>query len=540
MPEPATLYTNARIYTMDREQPEAEALLAEGDRIVAVGSRDEIVGGTSGARQVDLAGQTLIPGFNDCHCHILSFGLDLERLDVGPDAARNIEDIKGVVARRAEETARDGWVLGRGYDQNALEERRHPTRFDLDAASGERPVVLWHTSGHALTCNTRALARAGVTADTATPAGGEIERDEHGEPTGVLKESAMDLLEDALPAPEVGQGSEAILRAMEAMARQGITSASDAATGQGASIEPVLRMYRNALDSGRLSGRITLMPQIAYVAPPDSSAIHGPAEFSVGDQLDWLQIGATKIFSDGALTTRTAALRQPFADGNANRGILLWESPVLSGMIRRAHDAGWQIATHAIGDRAIEIVLDCYAQALQANPHVDHRHRIEHCMLVDEGLGRRIRDLNVVPTIQPGFMSRLGDAYISALGLERAAQLMPMHLFERLGIRVGFSSDRPVIPGAPLQGVVAAVRRQTPGGVILGREHSLTALDAVRLYTAGAAFATRTDRTRGQLRPGMLADFAVLSHDPAALAPEDLDVLRVTMTVAGGRETYRE
>lgn len=534
----SALYVNAQIYTMDPERPKAAAILIQGDRITALGSREEVT--APGVRTVDLGGRTVIPGFNDCHCHILSFGLELDRLDVGPDAVRDIEDIKAVVARRAERMALGDWVLGRGYDQNSLRERRHPTRTDLDAAEGARPVVLWHTSGHALACNSRALALAGITRDTVTPSGGEIERGDHGEPSGVLKESAMDLLEDSLPVPRVEQGAEAILRGMRAMARQGITSASDAATGQGQSIEPALRMYRNALNSGHLAGRITLMPQITCVASPDSGEVHVPEEFAVGDQPAWLRIGATKIFSDGALTTRTAALREPFEGSGSNRGILIWDTPILAGMICRAHEAGWQIGTHAIGDRAIEVVLDCYAQALHANPRPDHRHRIEHCMLLDEGLGRRIRDMGVIPTIQPGFVSRLGDAYIAAIGMDRAAQLMPMRLFEHLSIPAAFSSDRPVIPGAPLQGVLAAVRRQSPGGVVLGREHSIPALEAIRLYTAGAAYATRVEQTRGSLRPGMLADLTVLSHDPAALSPEDLDALSVTMTVAGGRETYSE
>lgn len=540
MRELTTLYRNARIYTMDPDRPEAEAILIQGDRIVALGSPRELATQVSGAQQVDLGGQTLIPGFNDCHCHILSFGLELERLDVGPDAVRNIEDLKAAVARRAEATAADGWILGRGYDQNVLEERRHPTRFDLDEVGAGRPVVLWHTSGHALTCNSRALALAGLNAGTLTPGGGEIERDEHGEPNGVLKESAMDLLEEALPVPTVAEGTEAILRAMEAMARQGITSASDAATGQGPAMGRSLQAYGNALESGRLAGRITLMPQISYVAPPDSDEVHSPGDFSTGDRPDWLQIGATKIFSDGALTTRTAAVRQPFADSESNRGILIWEPETLAGMIRRAHDAGWQIGTHAIGDRAIEVVLDCYSEALRSNPRSDHRHRIEHCMLLDERLALRIRDLGVIPTIQPGFMSRLGDAYIAALGMDRASQLMPMHLFSRFEIPVGFSSDRPVIPGAPLEGVLAAVRRKTPGGVTLGGEHRVTALEAIRLYTSGAAYAIGAEQRRGKLRTGMLADMTVLSHDPATVPIEDLDDLRVTMTIAGGQETYSE
>lgn len=540
MPAERTLYTNGHILTMNSAGTEAQALLVGAERIAAVGSHEDLAPLAPDARRVDLEGQTVVPGFNDCHCHILSYGLNLERLDVSADRVRSIEDIKRAVAQRAAEADEDEWVLGRGYDQNSLAERRHPTRHDLDEVARGRPVVLWHTSGHALTCNSRALELAAITVATQTPPGGDIARDAHGEPTGVLMEApAMDLVAEHVPPPDVEQGTEAVLLAMEAMTRQGITSASDAATGHGSSPDPELQMYRGALESGRLAGRITLMPQIIYVASLDTEEVRGLSTFDVGDQPDWLRIGATKIFSDGALTTRTAALREPFLDASDNWGLLIWEQQTLAGMIRRAHDAGWQIGTHAIGDRAIEVVLDCYEEALANRPAEDHRHRIEHCMLLDEGLGWRMKTLGVVPTIQPGFMSRLGDAYIAALGQDRASQLMPMRLFDALGIRVGFSSDRPVIPGDPLDGVRAAVRRVTPSGVTLGQEHAITALEAIRHYTTGSAFATHSEDRKGVLQTDKLADFAVLSHDPTRMPPEDLDMLHVVMTVVGGREVYQ-
>lgn len=537
----STLYLNATVFTMDRSVPRVESLLVRDGRIAVLGRREDVEAQADrGTRRVDLAGGTVIPGFNDCHCHILSFGLTLQQLDVGADAVRTIEDIRRAVAERAQATG-EGWVVGRGYDQNALRERRHPTRFDLDEVSAGRPVVLWHTSGHALTCNSRALALAGISAATATPPGGEIERDSHGEPNGVLKESAAtDLVARAMPAPTVEEGTEAVIRAMEVMASQGITSASDAATGEGPSIRPRLEMFRRALASGRLAGKITLMPQILYVAPPDSAESHRRAELDVGDRPDWLHVGPTKIFSDGAITTRTAALREPFADGDANTGLLIWEPNTLTDMIARAHKAGWQIATHAIGDRAIELVLDCYERALKQEPRVDHRHRIEHCMLLDRSLVRRIQELGVIPVLQPGFIGRLGDAYIDALGMDRASQLNPMALFDAFGVRVAFSSDRPVIPGAPLDGIRSAVRRVTPRGITLGAQHAISPLEAIRYYTAGSAYATHAEGVKGTLARGMPADFTVLSHDPTSLSPEEFDRIHVTRTVVAGTETYVE
>lgn len=538
MNHPPELYVNCTVLTMDPSMPSAECFLVQDGRIAAIGTRQSVDGRAGpDVRRVDLGGGTVVPGFNDCHCHILSFGLNLERIDVGAGAVRTIEDIKRAVAQRAHQSGDGEWVLGRGYDQHVLVDRRHPNRNDLDEASPGHPTVLWHTSGHALTCNSRALELAGITANTATPAGGEIDRDEHGEPTGVLKEApAMDLLLAAIPPPTVEQGTEAVILAMQAMARQGITSASDAATGQNTPIGPELEMYWNALRSGRLPGRITLMPQIMYIAPPDSEEIHAVQELEVTDQPDWLRIGAAKIFSDGALTTRTAAVREPFTGDDDNRGLLLWEPDVLAGMIRRAHQAGWQIGTHAIGDHAIEVVLDCYEQAVTGTPRHDHRHRIEHCMMLDDALAERIRRLGIIPTLQPGFVSRLGDAYISTLGMERASQLMPMRLFNALGIRVAFSSDRPVIPGAPLEGIMAALRRSTPSGVQLGQEHVISAEEAIRRYTVESAYATRSEHLKGRLSPDMFADFTVLSHNPIETPVEEFERVRVTMTVVGGIE----
>jgi len=534
----ATLYFNCTVHTMDGSATPADSLLIEGDRIVAVGPRYQVEAQAGpGTRRIDLAGQTVLPGFNDSHAHILWVGLALEQVNVGVDAVSGIDDICHAVQARGRSTPAGDWVLGRGYQQAALHEQRHPTRNDLDPISLNHPVMLRHTSGHVLTCNTPALQRAGISRDTPSPAGGEIDRDQHGEPTGVLKESAMELIYGVIPPPSQEQGTEMILRAMDLMAREGITSASDAATGHGSSAEPELAMYRAALHSGKLAGRITLMPQILYTAPPVSDETRTEDTFDVGDQPDWLAIGPTKVFSDGALSTRTAALRQPYNGDSENTGILLWETSTLAGMIQRAHAAGWQIAAHALGDRAVEVVIDAYEQALAASPRQDHRHRIEHCMLLDHDLGRRIKAAGLVPSMQPDIY-RLGDTYIDALGLARSAQSIPTGLFRELDIPVAFSSDRPVIPGHPLDVIRSAMERTTPSGVALGPEHGVTALEAIRNYTWGGAYATHTEHTKGVLRAGLLADFAVLSADPATIPREEFGDLRVTMTVVGGREVY--
>jgi predicted amidohydrolase YtcJ len=523
---------------MDESAPAAEAMLVRGDRIAAIGSLGEVEAAADrDTRRVDLEGQAVIPGFNDAHCHILSLGQNLRQIDVSADAVRAIGDVQRAVRERAGGTPLGEWVLGRGYDQNMLAERRHPTRQELDEATDRHPVVLWHTSGHVLTANSLALERAGITAETDDPPGGVVDRDEHGEPTGLLKESAMELIGAAVPRPDVAEGAAAIREAMSLMGSFGITGATDAATGHGPSAEPELAMYRRAAEEG-LAGRILLLPQIVYVAPPDGDEACSPSDFDAGSRPEWLAIEGTKIFSDGAMSTRTAAMREAYAEDPSNHGILLWPRETLVSMMCRAHAAGWQIATHALGDRAVEVVLDCYAEAMSGETAHARRHRIEHCMVCDEDLGRRIRELGIVPVLQPDIF-RLGDGYITALGLDRAEDVIPMRVFESLGIRVALSSDAPVVPCDPLLNICSAVERVTPSGVTLGRHHAIPLMEAIRLYTAGAAYATHTDNERGRLRPGYLADFAVLSHDPATLPTEDMAALYVTTTVVGGRVSYR-
>jgi predicted amidohydrolase YtcJ len=537
MADAATLYSNGIIHTMQRGKISADALLIRGARVAAVGTGEDLLALAAGANRVDLGGCTVIPGFNDCHAHLLSFGLTLEQLDVSADAVHSIGDIAAAVRRRAQQTVPGQWIHGRGYNQNELVESRHITRYELDAVSSGQHVVLDHTSGHVLVCNTAALERAGITRDTTNPVGGEIDHDPQGDPTGLLKEAAMDLLRRVIPAPSKAEGREAILKAMDVLTSFGITSASDAWTGHGPSIEAELDMYRASAQCGRLTARITLMPLISYVVRADSEDVRLPSDFDAGPDPGWLCIGATKIFSDGALSTRTAAMREPYADDPSNRGILLWERAPLAASMRRAHEAGWQIATHALGDRAVEMVVDCYEEAMRGRPRANHRHRIEHCMYADEVLVRRMRDLGLVPSLQPDIY-RLGDAYVAALGLERAAQSIPTGLFRQLGVDLALSSDLPVIPGRPLDVIRSAMERTTPKGVQLGPQHAMSAMEAIRAYTWGGAHATHSEQKKGTLGPGKFADFTVLSHDPARTDLDDWQHIQVVQTVVGGQVMY--
>jgi len=525
---PETLLHNVTIYTMDDSQPVASAMVWQDERILAVGEADDLFARYPSARRVDGGGLFVVPGFNDCHCHILAYGLDLSAADLSPERAPDIPALIAQLRRWAEEHPECEWITGSFYDQNRMMERRHPTRHDLDRVSTEKPVFIEHTSKHGGVANSVALRIAGITRETPDPPGGTIERDAQGEPTGVLLESAVDLVTKHQPPLSHARRVRAVHLAAQAMAEKGITSAADASTGWG-DLQGEIAAYAQAVSEGAPL-RVTLMI-LASTLQRDGAWMH-PQDVRTGS--DGVRIGIAKVFSDGALTTRTAALKEPFVD-TGTTGMLLHSEEELEEYVMGAHRAGWQIATHAIGDRAIETVLRLYAQAMKAYPRTGIRHRIEHCMLLDDALVARLRELGVVAVLQPEFVARLGDAYRYGLGEERARRLDRVASLLKAGGSGAFSSDCPGVPGAALDGGRAAILRKTPLGVVLGETERVDALTAIRLYTKGSACAVHDEEHTGSLGAGKHADFVVLSRDPASTPVEEWEQLRVVATVFGGR-----
>jgi predicted amidohydrolase YtcJ len=524
---PEILLKNVTIYTMDEEQPIANAMVWREERLLAVGDAADLAARYPSAKRIEGGGLFVVPGFNDCHCHILAYGLDLSAADLSPEHAPDIPSLISQLRRWAQKNPDAAWIVGSFYDQNRLAERRHPTRHDLDRVSREKPVFIEHTSKHGGVANSVALQLAGITRETPDPPGGAIERDAHGEPTGVLLESATDLVTRHQPPLSHRQRVRAIHLAAQAMAEKGITAASDASTGWG-DLEGEVAACVQAVNEGAPL-RITLM--ILARALRRNGGWLRPQDIGTGS--NGVRVGIAKVFADGALTTRTAALKEPFVD-TGTTGMLLHSEEELWELIGGAHRAGWQVATHAIGDRTIETVLNLYEQAMQTQPRADARHRIEHCMLLDDGLINRLRTLGVVAVLQPEFMARLGDAYRYGLGEERARRLKRAASLLKAGVRVAFSSDCPVVPGAPLDGVRAAMERKTPLGVVLGEEERIDALTAIRLYTVGSAVAARDEDCTGALAAGKRADFVVLSRNPVATPLDEWEDMRVMATVFGG------
>jgi predicted amidohydrolase YtcJ len=527
----AVLFTNGTILTMDPNRPDAEAVAIIADRIVAVGSRDEAEAALPrGHRRVDLAGRTMVPGFNEAHNHMIGFGSIAGHIDANYPAVTSIQDIVNQVSERAANQPSGTWILGRGYDDNKLNEKRHPNRHDLDSATTDHPVMIVNGSGHLSAVNTKALQLAGITRETDDPEGGHFVRDEHGEATGVLHETAQQPIRAQIPVPTVEDYVEALRLCNDRYVAAGITSSQDA----GSSTADQIRAYQLAVERGILKMRTSMMIRESLLPHVVGLGVSQ----GLGDNR--LRIGPIKMFIDGSLIGRTAAVTVPFENdpSDNNLGLTMMSQAALDDYVMQAHGAGFQIAIHAIGDRGIDMVLDAYEKALTAFPRQDHRHRIEHCGICRPDTIDRIARMGVVPVSQPVFIIEYGDGFIRHLGLERAQLTYPFRAFLDQGIKLVFSSDCPVSHFAPLKSIQAAVTERTGSGASYALEEAVTVEEALEMFTVAGAYATFEENVKGKIKRGMLADFTLLADDPREVDPMSLAELLVSATIIGGETVF--
>jgi hypothetical protein len=519
-----TLFTGAPIYTLWEKKPLAEAMVVDGRKITAVGEKKDLSVQFPRAKKMTLDGAAVIPAFNDCHAHILSAGMALTRPDLR--GCRTFAEIETRLRGGAAAGNRKDWILGIGYDQDLLPEKRHITRHDLDRVALHRPVAVRHTSGHCTVVNSKALTLAGLTPQTPDPEGGRIVRDESGEPTGVLLERAWQLVEKIIPPPGEGEIAQAVGKICEVMAGRGILSASDATTGRLSGLETESRGYARALEQGA-KVRMTLMPD--YDRAEEAGWLEDRRKVSLARSHPDLRLGAIKLYLDGALGPRTAALKEPYADGSAST-VLIYSPEEFSCRVLKAHCGGWQVGVHAIGDLAVELCIRAFERAQTGFPRPDPRHRIEHCFLTDATMIRDMVRLGILAVVQPEFIHHLAHYYRPALG-DRTDRGMPIRTWLQAGIAVGFSSDQPVVPGDPIVGWRTAVSRKHKTGFTVAPREGLDPLTALKCFTAASAYAVFDDAV-GVLAPGKRADFAVLSHLPEKILEEDMRVVTTSAFLA--------
>ena len=517
------LFYNGIIHTMNDLQPTADALLVGDDgKIMGVGDAGGFAG-VSGVRRIDLAGRTLIPGFNDAHVHIWKLGLLLTtQID-----ARGLPDIGTIVGRfseRAAQTPPGSWLTGRGYNEADLRERRHLTRADLDAASSEHPIALTRTCGHMIVANSRALEMAGITANTPNPPGGVIVRDEHGEPTGLLQETATGLLN--VPVPDDATLARAIRAANRHQLTLGITSATDPLL-----TPDHLRVYHQLEANGELAVRVNGLP----IRRPDGAE---KITFPLPQKYlsPTLRIDTVKFFADGGLSGATAAIRQPYKI-TGERGVLRFEDDELLELMWEAHASGYRIATHAIGDVALDQVITVYETLHARKPGL--RHRIEHLGLPTPEHLQRLQAIGAIAVPQTVFLPALGTAFRRYLPDEYLPRCYPVRSMLEAGLTVALSTDAPVVSDDnPLLGIKAAQDRLDAHGQPIAPDEAITDMEALWAYTMGGAIASGDQANRGSLEAGKWADLALLSGDPLNTAPEALLDLRVDATYVGGTLVY--
>jgi predicted amidohydrolase YtcJ len=523
---PESILHNANIFTSDPSLPRAQAIAISNGRIVAVGNNADILRlATSITTKIDVGGNTITPGFIDSHSHPAAAGR-AHLINVDCDL-RSIKEIQEAIRAKALKTRQGEWILGFKYDDTKTAEGRYINRYDLDKITSMHPVFISHRGGHTAYVNTKALQLANLDRNTPDPEGGMIVRDENGEPTGFLKENAVDLLGDLIPNKFSAKDSQAGVKLItRMMAKSGITSVTDAYGSQ-----EFLTAYHDAFQAGDLSARIYCMIGYFDIEKMLEQGI------KTGDGTDWVRIGGMKLTCDGSISERTALLSEPYIDRPDDYGILVMDEDQLYSYAIKAHKANWQIGIHANGDVAIVKSLNVFEKIQKEYPRDDPRFRLEHCTVINDNIIRRIKALNAIPNPFSTYVYFHGEK-MKEYGKDRLEHMFALRSFLDAGIKVTQTSDYPPGPFEPMMALQSSVTRTDMSGNVWGPSQKITVEEAIRIGTIHGAYASFEEDVKGSLEPGKFADLVVLDEDPTKVDPNSIINIKIERTMVDGKWVY--
>ncbi len=525
--EPDFVLLDGTVYTVEEDQPVAEAFAVKDGYFVAVGSSDDVMNLVGPDTEVfDAAGMTVTPGFIDTHLHPAETGAEL--ITKVALNLRSIDALKEALAERAAETPPGEWVLGFMYDDTKYRDGRQITREDLDEAEPGHPVKVKHRGGHIAWYNSRAFELAGITVDTPDPPGGRFYRRD-GRLDGKVAETANRVFDDLLPPPPSREiRRRGVARVSEMMTAAGLTTIHE-----GAATPAYITAYQDAYHAGEMRFRAHMM--VSGKPVPGSPGLDGliaaGVYSGVGDE--WFEIRGAKFSADGSCSGRTMAMSTPYKGRPDDYGILTMTQEETDEAVERAHRHDFQIVIHANGDRAIEMVLNAYERAQTNWPRPDPRHRIEHCTLVDPRILRRIEELGVIPEPFSTYVHFHGNKW-AEYGEEKMRWMFPHRSFLDYGIRPTFGSDYDPGPFEPLMGIQSCVTRKDMNGRVWGPNQRITVDEALRVGTINGARASFQEHEKGSIKAGKLADFVVLADDPHTVDPDTIKEIEVVRTDVGG------
>lgn len=528
MTDKGRLYFNAIVRTMDTEKPQSSAVAVRDGLIIAVGDRETCTSALpKGYEPVDLKGATLLPGFIDTHIHpvlLIFFALNS---DLGH--VTSIEELKRELRAGLSRKKDNSWLVGLNFDEQNLKGKNIPSRQDLDEVSPDRPVIVIKHDGHSVFANTCAIRAAGITAATPDPQAGRIERDEGGYPSGAFREAASQLVLNTMPIPDLPALADASQQTFNKLASLGLTSlgivlqtGEEGPAGSAGAFD-VMAMQLFSANCPFSLYSLLITPDVEGLEDLRTSALAAAPN----------RLGGIKLFADGTFGSSTAYMQTPFSDASNNKGLLMHPPEELYRQMAAAHNAGWQVCIHAIGDAANRLCAEMYGRLLREHPRPGCRHRIEHASIMDEWTMRELARLGIVVSTQPMFVHTEKGWLGRRLGSERCRTVYPFRSFLNAGIRLAGASDGPIESRDVLHAIQICVTRDG-----FQPHQCITVEEALRMYTIDAAYAQFEENIKGSITAGKRADMVILGDDPFAVVPDRIRYIPVIETIAGGASIF--